>query len=625
MRVAVISVTFVILSLAMCIIATSCGVSRKLVGSQHIDGYNEDGLRKISNTHRLPSGITLEDIYDYRLIVRFRSGIKSTSAMSTYDARSVSRLRDVYLKAFDITLTSVKVTDPSQFENVYSQFTSDPNVYSVYPDLKRTPSFIPNDPKYNSGPVAERQFHHKVVGAERAWDVTAGSEDVVVAILDTGCDMNHPDLVNQLWVNEGEIPGNGIDDDGNDYIDDVHGWDFFQGDNDSNDDFSGTGFHGTSTAGLAGAQGNNNAGVMGSAGGRGLPGQEGVRLMILRVGTDSSISLLAEVEAVAYAVLNDAKVVSMSFGGESGGESEEQIMDLAWQAGAFIVAAGGNVGAGAAGRLDWPAAFDSVMCVGATNADDTHASYSKTGAEMEVVAPGTSLVTTTGTGEYTPQVTGYFTGTSGATPIVAGLAGLLFSAHPNWTNVQVRQKIQNTVVDLGDSGGDPLFGFGRVDFTAALDAKDDQQTILIYDAQNTKLRWSYSNIGDYDLSGEVGVSDITSIAQNFGAITNDELGNDTLESWIDGDKNGEVGVSDITVIANYFLRSVDYYSILTSTLQTSGFVEIGRVPFEAGIDAPLVFEIDVPLDASNFVAIQPFNLDGAASNMSNAVYVGSGV
>lgn len=569
---------------------------------------------------RFPNGIPYSNVNGRRLLVRFNDGVKSASTLESH--RSVSIVKNTKLDPFGIEYTLVKVNENVDFSEAYSGLLSDPNVKDVWPDVIRTPSFVPNDPLYPVTHTQTGQYFYEIVRAERAWSLMTGSESVVVAVIDTGAQMSHDDLKNQFWVNLGEIPGNNLDDDQNDYFDDIHGYDFYQVDGDPNDDHAQTGWHGTSIAGLIGAQGNNGTGIMGAAGGNGQSGQSGVRLMILRVGTDFSIGLSDELEAVAYAVLNGAKILNLSFGGEPGGDIEREVMDAAWLSGALIVAAGGNVGAGSSTTpLDWPAAIDSVICVGATTPGDVRASYSKAGPQMELVAPGTNLITTTGDNKYTPQVSGEFTGTSGATALVSGLAALVLSSEPGLTNVQLRERLQITAVDLGPVGGDEDYGFGRIDFSEALRIKDSPAGELEYDAINGVLRWTYVNAGDYDLSGEVGIPDITPIALHYEKLVSE---GDPLVAWIDGDGNGEVGISDITVIALNYRRSVANFKLLTSNSFGGPFVEVGTVQFADALPGvPRVFESDLPGGALRFFVIQAVDLYGNAGDLSNVVDTGA--
>ncbi len=587
--------------------------SARTQGADSISGF---GNESVAGEKRLPSGIPYSAIIDGRFLVRFKDGAKSASALEKH--RNVSAVKTVRLDPFGIEYTLVKTSEGADAGDVYASLSSDPLVYDVTPDVIRTASFIPDDPLYPSTHLQTGQYFYEILQAERGWSVNAGSESVVVAIIDTGAQLTHDDLKNQLWVNTGEIPGNLLDDDDNDYFDDINGYDFYKVDGDPTDDDPLTGWHGTSIAGLVGAQGNNSTGIMGSAGGTGQVGQKGVRLMILRVGTDFSIGLSDELEAVAYAVLNGAKILNLSFGGEPGGDIEREVMDAAWLTGALIVAAGGNVGAGSSTTpLDWPAAIDSVICVGATNPVDVRASYSKAGPQMELVAPGTNLITTTGENKYTPQVSGEFTGTSGATALVSGLAALILSANPDFTNVQLRERLQNTAIDLGPPGGDEDYGFGRIDYATAMGFKESPASELTFDAEAGLLRWNYLNKGDYDLSGEVGIPDITPIAVHYEKLVS---GGDPLIAWIDGDGNGEVGISDITVIALNYTRSVASYRLLTSANASGPFAEAGQVAFGDALPGnPRVYESPLPGGALRFFAVQSVDSSGIPGEISNVV------
>jgi hypothetical protein len=147
-------------------------------------------------------------------------------------------------------------------------------------------------------------------------------------------------------------------------------------------------------------------------------------------------------------------------------------------------------------------------------------------------------------------------------------------------------------------------------------------TDLAFDAESGTISWSYVNLGDYDLDGEVGVSDITPIAQSFGARTNDGVGDDALEAWIDGDGDGEVGVSDITTIAQNFLARVAAYRILTCDLSVGEFAPVGE-PVEFGDVGvfPKTFTVPVPEGASNYISVEPLDAEGNAGARNEAVEI----
>ncbi len=316
---------------------------------------------------------------------------------------------------------------------------AEPN-YLVYPDL------TPNDPLYASS----QSSYLSRLQVESAWDVTIGRPGVIIAVLDTGVEMSHPDLAAGIWTNPGEIPDNGLDDDGNGFVDDVHGWDFADEDNDPSDDY----WHGTHVAGIAAARINNATGIAGMAG--------GVTIMpvdVFRGGIGTYADLI---QAIVYAADNGADVINMSLGALSYSRGEEAAVDYAWERGAVLVAAAGNNGNDA---WHYPAAHAHVIGVAATDGYDRRAGFSSYGPFVAVSAPGVAVMSSVLGGEY-----GLGSGTSMATPHVSGLAALILSRNPTLTNEQVRAIIESTANDLGALGRDPFYGFGRINAARALAA-----------------------------------------------------------------------------------------------------------------------------------------------------------
>ena len=296
------------------------------------------------------------------------------------------------------------------------------------------------------------------IDACEAWDITTGSPSVVIADLDTGIDLDHPDLTANIWINPGEIPGNEKDDDENGYIDDINGWDFSDDDNNPSD-YQG---HGTHTAGTIAAVTNNSTGVAGIAGGN---GSGGCKIMICKIfpyAYDDSIA-----EAFKYAADNGAVISSNSWG-YSFSVPLSPIIESSINY--FISTADGTV-VFSAGNEDsddpawgYPASYPPVIAVAATDHNDRKAYFSNYGAWVDVSAPGVNILSTI--------INGYGAkdGTSMACPHVAGVAALLFSANPGITGIQVRRQIEMSAdnIDALNPGYEGLLGAGRVNAYDAL-------------------------------------------------------------------------------------------------------------------------------------------------------------
>lgn len=254
------------------------------------------------------------------------------------------------------------------------------------------------------------------MGLASAWRQTTGS-DLTVAIVDSGIDLGHPDLAPNLWTNPGEVPGNGVDDDGNGYVDDVHGFDFVEHDGTPQD---GNG-HGTHVSGIVGARGGNGIGVAGVS--------WRVKLMAVRVldgaarGTTTDVAL-----GIRYAVDNGARIVNLSLAGPSSTPDLEDAVRYAQARGVLIVVAAGNEGADLAAAPTYPAAYgeDNVLGVAATRRDGALSSVSDYGPGADLAAPGEEILSTALGGGYE-----WRTGTSMAAPEVTGALALIAAARPD--------------------------------------------------------------------------------------------------------------------------------------------------------------------------------------------------
>lgn len=272
------------------------------------------------------------------------------------------------------------------------------------------------------------------ISANEAWDITTGSRDVVIAVIDSGVDYLHPDLQDNIWVNTGEIAGNGIDDDGNGYIDDINGWDFADGDSDPMD----ANGHGTHVAGTIGASANNGIGVAGVA--------WDVQVMALKAFPDSGLAFTAGfIEAITYAsdMRRSGVNVVASNNSWGGGGYSQALFDAIEDAGRagvlFVAAAGNDMRNNNDTNPVYPASYDSdnIISVAATARDNSLALFSNIGrTSVDLAAPGVGIWSTTPNNTYA----GY-SGTSMASPHVAGVVALLASAQPNATSSELRNAI----------------------------------------------------------------------------------------------------------------------------------------------------------------------------------------
>ncbi len=327
-----------------------------------------------------------------------------------------------------------------------------------------------------------QQWYLDQISVYDAWDETTGSSTVVVAILDSGLDMDHPDLRDNLWTNTGEIAGNGIDDDGNGYIDDTHGWDFVDYDNDPEPNLyepytTDAVVHGTLVAGMIGAVGDNNSGIAGV--------NWDVQIMPLRIldGLGSGTSDNAT-EAVNYAVANGAKVINSSFTGLSIDPGYRQSIRNAYNAGVAVVAAVGNDDNYGNGDLDvtpiYPACYerfdgqDWVIGVAASDEDDEKTGFSNYGSCVDISAPGTDVYGTQYRNNADVDLSSFYSGgwsgTSVAAPQVTGAIALLLAEYPTLSVDDLQTVLQLSVdpVAIGTAyAGD--MGAGRLNIARAFE------------------------------------------------------------------------------------------------------------------------------------------------------------
>ncbi|MDQ7054674.1 MAG: S8 family peptidase [candidate division KSB1 bacterium] len=376
---------------------------------------------------------------------KLRRMLQAAGAISARPAFPATMIRDALWRERLSRIIEIEFDPAVPVRSLAAALQKDDRIEYAEPIYVRRLAFVPNDPGITL------QNYLNIIQAPQAWDITHGDSTVVIAIVDTGVDWQHPDLAPNLWRNPGEIPGNGLDDDGNGYIDDVHGWDFANNDNDpKNYASTAAAAHGTHVAGLAAAAGNNGLGVAGLA--------FGCRLMILKAALDTPSAPAADgiiygFRAIAYAIENGADVINLSWGGPGSSQVEQDIIRYAVSRGVVVVAAAGN---SQSEQPFYPAAYEHVLAVAATNLNDERANFSNFGHWLDLTAPGIGLYSTWPGKDYR-----FMSGTSMAAPLVAAAAALVKSQHPDWSAVAIAQQLRQTADPISDKNPDHYYKLGR--------------------------------------------------------------------------------------------------------------------------------------------------------------------
>ena len=391
---------------------------------------------------------------------------------SQADLRELNQENDATIEK-DLPRSDVNVVDLPQNLTVAEAvraYEGSPDVAYAEPNFKVYPTAVPNDPSYNNlwglnntgqtGGTADAD-----IDAPEAWDTSRGNSGTVVGVIDEGIDVDHPDLRANIWTNSGEVAGNKLDDDGNGYVDDVNGYDFAN--NDATvydpDPITGDGDeHGTHVAGTIAAVGNNGIGITGA-------NWDAQVASLKFLGVNGGYTSDA-IEAINYAVTEGIDISNNSWGGGGRSQALEDAIRRADAAGHIFLAAAGNGGSDGVGDDNdttphYPASYDvpNVVAVAATDDTDSLASFSNFGATtVDLAAPGVGILSTLPGNRY-----GRFSGTSMATPHVAGVAALLKTQNPAYSDEQMRDQILRYAEPKNNLQGKTVTG-GRLNADAAL-------------------------------------------------------------------------------------------------------------------------------------------------------------
>ncbi len=353
--------------LAIIILAISCFLAAP-VGVSGQNGHNKRS--KAHEATYVPG----------ELLVKYKPAVRATATKYFRSRWGVSTLR----RFRRVGIQHVKLPRNMTVEEALEIYRNDPDVEYVEPNYYRYATATTPDDTFFSDLWGLNNAGDTDIDAPEAWDITQGNSNVVVAVLDSGVDYNHPDLFNNMWTNSGEIAGNGLDDDGNGKIDDVRGWDFVDDDNDPIDSDD----HGTHVAGTIAAVGNNGTGITGVS--------WSAQIMPLRfLDAFGSGSVADAIEAIDYAIDKGANIINASYGSYTFSTAERDAIVRARDAGILFVAAAGNDSWNNDSLTKhYPSSYDldNIIAVAATDQNDNLASFSNFGAtSVDVAAPGTNI------------------------------------------------------------------------------------------------------------------------------------------------------------------------------------------------------------------------------------------
>jgi len=439
---------------------------------------------------------------------------KWTEIFEKFDAKIIKRSVS---NTANFIVVELENKDKGYVFNFIKSITTYEGVEYAEPDLKAHILYEPNDPYYDY-----YQWGPQFIKADSAWDIEKGSMSVTLTVIDQGVMYDHPDLQDRFVGNNGY---DFVDDDNDPYPDDLY-----------NED------HGTHVAGIAAATMDNSEGIAGIA---------QVRIVSLRALDESGSGSYSDIaDAIYYAGDSLYDVVNMSLGGPVGGYTLENACDYAWNRGCLLVAASGNDGADS---ISFPARYSSVIAVGALDPDSSLADYSNYGPEQELTAPGTDILSAVPYLSWTfYDYYDYMSGTSMASPHVAGVAALVKSHYPNWTNQQIRNILIQTAMDLGASGWDKYYGYGCVDAYRALSGFAGNE-VWPGDANNDGIVnvWDVLPIGLY--YGETGEarSDSGTLWQGYPL----PQWNNTMAAFADCNGDGKVDEKDVLIISLHWHKT----------------------------------------------------------------------
>jgi subtilisin family serine protease len=461
-----------------------------------------------------------------KLIVKFNDTINIAQANEIKNTLGLVKTETIKLTGAQIWTLSGKTS----VETALATYKNSPTFEYIEPDyIVTTAATFPNDLSFgqlwglhNTGqgggtPDAD-------IDAPEAWDIQTGNPNLVIGVIDTGVDYNHPDLVGNIWTNPGEIANDGIDNDNNGYIDDIRGWDFAYNDNNPSD----VDGHGTHVSGTIAGKGNNGVGVTGVA--------WNAKIMPLKFLDDTgSGSTSGAISAINYATAKGVKLTNNSWGGGGYSQALYDAINAAGQQGALFIAAAGNESSNTDILPAYPASYNlaNIISVASTTNTDGLSSFSNYGlTSVDLGAPGSGIYSTLPNNSY-----GTYSGTSMASPHVAGAAALVWSQNPTWTAQQVKNALMNTGDSIAALAGKTVSGKRLNVYNALVSSslpsvtvgvspatvQEDGITNLVYTFTRTSLNLSSPLTVNFGATGTANAVLVGSDPVDYSVITNSSV------------------------------------------------------------------------------------------------------
>lgn len=529
------------------------------ISAQTVDEWQQDGKIVFQYKPELNVQLPMFDKkhVDYENVPSF------SSLIAPFGITAIVQLHPDIRDEKLINTYQVEFTEIHKIKELINIIAAFENVEYAEPKALHKHCLTPNDTYYNS----TYQWGLFKISAGQAWDISTGSSSIVVAVTDNAIKTTHPDLTNKL----------------------IAGYDVAEGDSDPNPAGGNDGEHGTHVSGIVGAQSNNSAGVA-SIG-------YNTSVMPVKIGRDSDGALTAGYEGITWAADNGAHVINMSWGGGTAGTYGQNVINYAYNLGCIIVAAAGNDNAS---TMFYPAAYENVISVASTSSTDAKSSFSQYGTWIDISSPGSNIYSTVPNTSYA-----YMSGTSMASPMVAGLVGLMLSVNPTLPQADVIDCLLNTAdnIDAQNSGYIGMLGSGRIDAYAALQCM--QSSAVSLDAGVLQIQQPTGTICNATITPKVllknfGMNTLTNVAIKYqvdaGAVQN--------YNWTGSLQQGQsilVSLPDITPAAgsHTFTAYTQNPNGGTDETPTNDQKQTTFTVFSAGVGLPFTEDFESGTFATN--------------------------